>query len=108
MVNPTFKIPEKLFRKDFSPFDCRTFQNLKLKFLVLGTNAWVCLIALISDFVIGYHVSFMELAALTENISKSLFFHSLSKLSFIWLTIHAYCNSPGVQLILAVAQLSKK
>lgn len=53
----------KMFRgtieKGFSYFDYRTFQNLNLKISVLGTNAWVCLMALISDFVIGYHVSFM-------------------------------------------------
>lgn len=47
----------------------------------------------------------MLLAAVIGNTSKSPFFLSQT-LPFIWVPIHAQCDSPGVQLILASTELS--
>lgn len=58
MVTFKLKCLEKLLRKNFL-FWLLDISETELEDPVFGTNAWVCLMALISDFVIGYYVSFM-------------------------------------------------
>lgn len=58
MRNPNFRKPGKTTLESFFfSIYWKKIQRMRLKSLVMGRNAQTCLIALISDLVIGYHVS---------------------------------------------------
>lgn len=58
MINCSFRNREKnYFEKVLPHLLKKKIQKLPLKILVISKNTWACLIALISDLVIGYHVS---------------------------------------------------